>query len=89
MRQVLSASLPEEIPMPLPAGKIDVHHHCLPEFYKDVQRAAGIGGTAYQGFPEWTPEKSLALMDKLNIAATVFSSRLVSWRCNSTIIWPD
>ncbi|MDP4593792.1 MAG: amidohydrolase [Beijerinckiaceae bacterium] len=59
--------------MPLPAGKIDVHHHCLPEFYKDVQRAAGIGGTAYQGFPEWTPEKSLALMDKLNIAATVFS----------------
>ena len=59
--------------MPLPAGKIDVHHHCLPEFYKDVQRAAGIGGTAYQGFPEWTPEKSLELMDRLNIAATVFS----------------
>ena len=55
------------------AGKIDVHHHVLPEFYKDVQQAAGIGGTAYQGFPEWTSEKSLALMDKLGIATTIFS----------------
>lgn len=55
------------------AGKIDVHHHVLPEFYKDVQRAAGIGGTAYQGFPEWTPDKSLALMDRLNIATTIYS----------------
>ncbi|MGE3246208.1 MAG: amidohydrolase family protein [Beijerinckiaceae bacterium] len=55
------------------AGKIDVHHHVLPEFYKDVQRAAGIGGTAYQGFPAWTPDKSLALMDRLGIAQTIFS----------------
>lgn len=59
--------------MALPAGKIDVHHHVLPEFYKDVQRAAGIGGTAYQGFPEWSPESSLALMDRLGIASTIFS----------------
>lgn len=59
--------------MALGSGKIDVHHHVLPDFYKDVQRAAGIGGTAYRGFPDWTPEKSLELMDQLDIAATIFS----------------
>jgi 6-methylsalicylate decarboxylase len=55
------------------AGKIDVHHHVLPEFYKDVQRSVGIMGTAYRGFPEWSPEMSLELMDRLGIAATIFS----------------
>jgi hypothetical protein len=46
-----------------PNKRIDVHHHVLPEFYKDAQRAVGITGTAYRGFPDWTPEKSLALME--------------------------
>ena len=32
--------------------RIDVHHHVLPEFYKDVQRAANITGSAYHGFPD-------------------------------------
>ncbi len=54
-------------------GKIDVHHHVLPEFYKDVQRAAGITGSAYTAFPDWSAEKSLQLMDELNIATTIFS----------------
>ena len=55
------------------AGKIDVHHHVLPEFYKDVQRAAGIMGSAYTAFPEWSADKSLKLMDELGIASTIFS----------------
>jgi aminocarboxymuconate-semialdehyde decarboxylase len=54
-------------------GRIDVHHHLLPEFYKDVQRAAGIAGSAYRGFPEWSPESSLALMDAEGIGAAVVS----------------
>lgn len=54
-------------------GKIDVHHHVLPDFYKEVQRAAGISGTAYQAFPEWSPEHSLKLMDANNIRAAIFS----------------
>ena len=56
-----------------PETRIDVHHHVLPEFYKDAQRAVGITGTAYRGFPEWTPEKSLALMDQCRIASTILS----------------
>ena len=53
--------------------RIDVHHHVLPEFYKDFQRAVGISGTAYRGFPDWTPEKSLALMGATNTAASILS----------------
>jgi predicted TIM-barrel fold metal-dependent hydrolase len=53
--------------------RIDVHHHVLPEFYKDVQRAAGITGSAYAPFPEWSAEKSLELMDANRIGASVFS----------------
>ncbi|MDC0033947.1 amidohydrolase [Alphaproteobacteria bacterium] len=59
--------------MTQPATRIDVHHHVLPEFYKDAQRAVGISGTAYRGFPDWTPEKSLALMDDQLIASTILS----------------
>ncbi len=53
--------------------RIDVHHHVLPEFYKDAQRAAGISGSAYRGFPEWTPEKLLALMEDHQIDSTILS----------------
>ena len=56
-----------------PAMRIDVHHHVLPEFYKDAQRAVGITGTAYRGFPDWTPENSLALMADHRIASTILS----------------
>lgn len=54
-------------------GRIDVHHHVLPEFYKEVQRAAGITGTAYQGFPDWSPERSLAVMDANRVATAILS----------------
>jgi len=53
--------------------RIDVHHHVLPEFYKDSQRAVGISGTAYRGFPDWTPEKSLALMETTNTTTSILS----------------
>lgn len=54
-------------------GRIDVHHHVLPAFYIEAQRGAGITGTAYRGFPEWTPEKSLAVMEANDIDAAILS----------------
>lgn len=54
-------------------ARIDVHHHVLPDFYIEAQRAAGITGSAYRGFPEWTPEKSLAVMETNRIATSIFS----------------
>ena len=55
------------------SGRIDVHHHLLPEFYKEAQRAAGISGSAYRGFPEWSPERSIALMDSQGIGCCIIS----------------
>ena len=58
------------------SSRIDVHHHVLPKFYKDAQRAVGITKTAYREFPEWTPQHSLCLMDaeKISIALLSFTS---------------
>lgn len=53
--------------------RIDVHHHLLPQLYIDAQRAAGMKGTAYAAFPEWTPEKALALMDQVGVATAIQS----------------
>jgi predicted TIM-barrel fold metal-dependent hydrolase len=55
------------------SGRIDVHHHVLPDFYIKAQRSAGITGTAYRGFPEWTPEHSLAVMEREGIATSILS----------------
>jgi predicted TIM-barrel fold metal-dependent hydrolase len=54
-------------------NRIDVHHHTLPQFYKDAQIEHGITGSSYAAFPEWTAEKSLELMDKLDIAGAILS----------------
>lgn len=55
------------------SSRIDVHHHVLPDFYKEAQRAVGITSTAYREFPQWTPQHSLSLMDAENISIALLS----------------
>lgn len=54
------------------AGRIDVHHHAVPPFYARLLNQEGIrpGGVAV---PEWTPEKSLRLMDRNGIGTGILS----------------
>jgi predicted TIM-barrel fold metal-dependent hydrolase len=56
-----------------PSARIDVHHHLLPQFYIEAQRAAGITGSAYKGFPIWSPESSITLMNQLEIEKAILS----------------
>jgi predicted TIM-barrel fold metal-dependent hydrolase len=49
---------------------LDVHHHLVPPAYLDALRAAGRD-TA--GFPAWSPERSLAMMDRLGIGRALLS----------------
>ena len=57
-------------------GLIDVHHHIVPPFYlaenRDRILAAG-GGRINPAYFSWTPEQSLAAMDKQGVATAVLS----------------
>ena len=53
------------------SGKIDVHHHTLPEFYRTALFAAGdVSGAPVQ---PWNLEDSSSLMTNLSISNTVLS----------------
>lgn len=52
---------------------IDVHHHALPPPYVVELSAAGIEALPNYGFPTWSPEQSLQMMDANNIERAVLS----------------
>ncbi|KAL8699112.1 MAG: hypothetical protein Q9224_001555 [Gallowayella concinna] len=52
-------------------GKIDVHHHIIPDFYREA--LASLNLPAKILFPTWSPEASLAFMDKHNIDTAILS----------------
>ncbi len=52
-----------------PARRIDVHHHFLPPFHREVL-AANRGGAA---LPNWTVEGSLEDMDKAGVSTAMLS----------------
>ena len=53
-------------------GKIDVHFHLIPQFYRDAVYEAGTG-PAIGRFPDWTPALALDLMDRHGIALALLS----------------
>lgn len=53
--------------------RIDVHHHFLPSEYISSLINIGITKSAGITFPKWDVESSLALMDRMAIAAAVIS----------------
>ena len=54
------------------AGKIDVHFHLIPQFYREAVYEAG-SGPAIGRYPDWTPDLALDLMDKHGIALAITS----------------
>jgi 6-methylsalicylate decarboxylase len=54
------------------AGKIDVHFHLIPQFYRDAVYEAGRG-PAIGRYPDWSPPLALELMDKHGIALAITS----------------
>ena len=51
------------------SGRIDVHHHMLPAFYKDLRRRVENVGQ----MPAWTPSKSLDDMEKGGVTTAMLS----------------
>ena len=56
-----------------PAGLIDVHHHILPREYISALAKVGINESAGNALPEWSPEKTIEVMDRNNIATAITS----------------
>ena len=52
------------------ANRIDVHHHTIPDFYRTIALAAGLGNDSV---PEWTTAESITRMEKLGIGTTILS----------------
>lgn len=52
--------------------RIDVHFHMIPQFYADMVYAAG-SGPAIGRYPDWSPERSLEIMDRFDIATALLS----------------
>jgi predicted TIM-barrel fold metal-dependent hydrolase len=59
--------------MPPAPLRIDVHFHAVPPAFKEAATAAGRGATIASGFPEWSPELALQVMDRQGIATAITS----------------
>ncbi len=57
----------------MPGGKIDVHFHLIPQFFRDAVHEAGLMLATAQ-YPEWSTELALELMDKHDIALAIASA---------------
>lgn len=56
-----------------PSPFIDVHFHAVPPAFKRAALAAGRGATIASGFPDWSNDAALALMDRRGIATAITS----------------
>lgn len=52
---------------------IDVHHHIIPKAYVENLTKKGVKKSLGMSFPNWKPAKTIELMDRNGIAASVIS----------------
>jgi predicted TIM-barrel fold metal-dependent hydrolase len=57
----------------MPAGKIDVHFHLIPQFFREAVQEAGFM-LATAKYPDWSPSLALELMDKHDIRVAITSA---------------
>ncbi len=55
------------------AFRVDVHHHLVPPEYVAALARIGVTGAGGEDFPTWSPEQSLAMMDRQGIATAILS----------------
>src|SRR4051812_22509798 len=56
------------------ARRIDVHQHIIPKFFQDEAIAAGLGPARRAGYPAYTPELALEMMDAAEIEFAITST---------------
>lgn len=53
--------------------RIDVHFHIIPQFYQDAVKGAGLGPARRAGYPPYSPELGVELMDANGIQIAITS----------------
>jgi predicted TIM-barrel fold metal-dependent hydrolase len=59
--------------MTIKQGRIDVHHHIIPPAFVETMKTRGIDKVAGAPLPNWTPEKSIEVMDMNGIQRAITS----------------
>jgi predicted TIM-barrel fold metal-dependent hydrolase len=59
--------------MSITQGRIDVHHHLLPPAFAQAMERNGLREVAGAPLPEWTPDRSLDVMDASGIQTAILS----------------
>ncbi|KQH77190.1 amidohydrolase [Mycobacterium gordonae] len=54
-------------------GRIDTHHHMIPEVYRKALRTAGIDAAGGRDLPQWSPQESLQTMRELGVDTAILS----------------
>lgn len=54
-------------------GRIDVHFHVIPQFFREAAAAAGRRPALSTGLPAWTPELALDVIDRNAIGTAILS----------------
>jgi 6-methylsalicylate decarboxylase len=54
-------------------GRIDTHHHVIPDFYRDTLTTAGISAAGGLPLPAWSTDASLEAMKLMGIATAIVS----------------
>ncbi|KPI07587.1 amidohydrolase 2 [Actinobacteria bacterium OK074] len=54
-------------------GRVDVHQHIVPAFYRDLLAGAGIAEAGGRALPDWSPGAALELMDLLGTTTAIVS----------------
>src|SRR5438128_5826365 len=56
------------------ARRIDVHQHIIPKFFQEEAFAAGLGPARRAGYPAYSPELALELMDQAEVEFAITSA---------------
>ncbi|WP_371542958.1 amidohydrolase [Streptomyces sp. NBC_00554] len=54
-------------------GRVDVHQHIVPSFYRDLLAKAGIAEAGGRQLPDWSAEAALEVMDLLGTTTAIVS----------------